>query len=111
VNDDPPGDFGQAKLVVPRPGMAGVHQVGWTRAEPQGERLIRVFFESGIEPCSVLDHVQVDYRPGEVVVTLFEGSDPAAKDQACIMIALSKVVEVVLDQPLGGRQIVDGSEG
>jgi hypothetical protein len=100
----------QSKLVEPRPGMDNVHQTGWERVEILGPNRVRVHFVSGVEPCSVLDHVDVEYRPAEIVITLFEGSDPAARDAACIMIAVYKAVDVDLGEPIGGRQFVDGAE-
>ena len=45
-----------------------------------------------------------------MTITLSEGSDPAAGQVACIMIAEFKRVIVHLDQPLGDRTIVDGAK-
>jgi hypothetical protein len=89
--------------------MDNVHPIEWERVEQRGRRL-RVFFTSGVEPCSVLDHVQVDYRPREIVVTLFEGSDPKARDQACIAMAESKATDVKLTEAVRGRRVVDGAK-
>jgi hypothetical protein len=100
----------ESKLVQPRPGMENVHKTGWERVEILGESRVRVHFVSGVEPCTVLDHVDVEYRPAEIVITLYEGSDPAAKETACIMIALYKAVDVELGQPIGGRRFIDGAE-
>jgi hypothetical protein len=90
--------------------MENVHPVIWRRAEVINDRTVRVHFESGVEPCSVLDQVVVDYRPAEVAVSLFEGNDPAFRDAACIMIAQFKAVDVELDQPVAGRAIVEGNQ-
>jgi hypothetical protein len=70
---------------------------------------ITVFFWSGVEPCYVLDHVDVEYGAGAITITLFEGHDASAGDVACIEIALLKKVVVELDEPTGGRPIVDGA--
>lgn len=99
----------KSQLVQPRPGMENLHPSGWERVEVLGESRIRVHFVSGVEPCSVLDHVDVDYGPAAIVVTLYEGSDPTARNTACIMIAMYKAVDINLSQPIGGRQIVDGA--
>lgn len=104
---DPPGY--KPAIVTPRPGMDNVHPVNWRRAEVLNDRTLRIHFESGVEPCSVLDRVEVDYRASQIAVSLFEGSDPAFKDAACIMIAQFKAVDVPLDQPVNGRTIVDGN--
>ena len=44
-----------------------------------------------------------------MTITLFEGHDPNAGDVACIEIAVFKRVVVQLDEPVGGRAIVDGA--
>ena len=94
--------------VTPRRGMADLRPVEWERARRLGPRTLDIFFWSGVEPCYVLDHVEVIYRPDRVVVTLFEGHDPSAGDVACIEIAKQKVVRVELDEPLRGRRVVPG---
>ncbi|HEV7453026.1 MAG TPA: hypothetical protein VGO16_16905 [Pseudonocardiaceae bacterium] len=97
-------------LVTPRPGMAGVRPVPWDRAEPvTGGRALLVSWWSGVEPCQVLDRVEVQERAPEVVVTLYEGHDPAQPDVECIDIAMEKTTLVKLDTSLGARKIVDGS--
>ena len=90
----------------------------WRAAEPEAPEeptavadddvTVSVGFVSGVAPCSVLDHVDVDYGTDTVTITLFEGHDPSAGDVACIDIGVLKRVIVTLDQPLGGRTIVDG---
>ncbi|HEX2178742.1 MAG TPA: hypothetical protein VHL54_04365 [Actinomycetota bacterium] len=104
---DPPGY--NPNIVTPRSGMDNVHPIGWRRAEVLDERTVRLHFESGVAPCSVLDRVEVQYRPGEIVLTLFEGNDPAFPNAACIMIAQFKAVDVPLDEPVNGRRLVDGT--
>ncbi len=93
----------------PRPGMANVRPIPWTRARVLRPRVIDVYFWSGVEPCHVLDRVEVDYRRRAVRVTLFEGHEPGAEDTACIEIAVKKVVRVRLEQRLRGRPIRDGA--
>ncbi len=100
---------GRAQRVQPRGGMRGLRTVAWKSFVPRGRSAIDVRFWSGVEPCNVLDHVDVEENGDRVVVTLFEGSDPAAEDVACIELALLKVVRVELDQPLGSRKVVDGT--
>ena len=106
----PQGD-GRAQRVKPRSGMADLRPVGWEKArQTSSGRALRVTYWSGVEPCNVLDHVNVDYSPTEITVTLFEGHDPEAGDVACIEIALLKAVVVKLDEPVDGRKIVDGAK-
>jgi hypothetical protein len=99
-----------AQVVQPRPGMAGVrpHIFDHVVANDDGTSLT-VYFWSGVEPCYVLDHVDVREGPTEITVTLFEGHDASAGDVACIDIALLKRVVVHLDAPVGDRRILDGA--
>ena len=100
---------GKPKIVEPTPGMDDVHPVGWDKAKATGPRSVLVTYWSGVEPCNVLDHVDVVYNPKTVEITIFEGSNPADKNTACIEIALLKGVMVQLDEPLGGRKLTDGA--
>jgi hypothetical protein len=97
-------------VVTPRPGMADVHARPFDDAKvaPDGVT-VRIDFVSGVEPCSVLDHVDVAYGAATVTITLFEGHDAAAGEVACIDIGVFKRVVITLDEPLGGRMIVDGA--
>jgi hypothetical protein len=102
-----PGDG--AQLVEPTPGMAGVRPHMFDHAVVEKDGTVTVFFWSGVEPCYVLDHVDVAYGAKAVTITLYEGNDPNAGDVACIEIALLKKVVVPLDEPVGDREIVDGA--
>jgi hypothetical protein len=98
------------QIVVPRSGMTGVRPIAFDSATVRpDDRTVDVRFWSGIEPCSVLDHVDVAYGSDTVTITLFEGSDPSAGTVACPDIAALKQVTVLLDQDLAGRRIVDGA--
>jgi hypothetical protein len=99
------------ELVEPRPGMVDVNPVQWAGVKTSDDgRTLTVRYWSGVEPCSVLDHVDVDYEDDAVVVTLYEGREPTAGDVACIEMAVLKAVRVVLDSPVGGRTIEDGAK-
>jgi len=100
----------QPLVVVPRSGMANVQPIAFASAAVRSDdRTVDVRFWSGIEPCSVLDHVDVEYGVDTVTITLFDGSDPDAGMAACPDIAMLKQVTVPLDQDLAGRRIVDGA--
>ena len=100
---------GKPRFVEPRPGMAGIHRLGWDSAHPRGKRTVDIHFYSGVEPCYVLDHVDIDYRRRAIVVTLFEGNDDSEGEQACIEIAEFKAVRLHLDEAIRGRPIKDGT--
>ena len=71
-------------VVVPTPGMTDVHQIPFqsSHVEPDG-RTVAVDFVAGIEPCSVLDHIDVRYGADTVTITLSEGSDrPPVRSRA-----------------------------
>jgi hypothetical protein len=99
-----------AQLVEPTPGMADTrpHAFDHVVVNDDGSS-VTIFFWSGVEPCYVLDHVDVDEGPGTVTITPFEGHDTVAGDVACIDIALLKKVVVQLDGPVGNRTIDDGA--
>jgi hypothetical protein len=100
----------QPLVVVPRPGMADLRPIAFASAAVRSDdRTVDLRFWSGIAPCSVLDHVDVEYDIDAVTITLFDGSDPHAGMVACPDIAMLKQVTVPLDQALGGRRIVDGA--
>jgi hypothetical protein len=97
------------RTVTPRSGMAGVHPIRWQSIRRVNRRNLLVRFTSGVEPCYVLDHVDVEYGSKHVAITLFEGRDPKAGDVACIEIAELKRVPVELAEPLGNRRVIDGA--
>jgi hypothetical protein len=97
-------------LVEPRGGQVDLRPIAWTRARvARDDRTVTIAFASGIAPCSVLDHVDVEDRPKAVTITLFEGHAPDAGDVACIDIAQLKAVRILLERPLNGRELVDGA--
>jgi hypothetical protein len=110
-NDTPGMDGpGGPQIVEPNPGMADVRARGYDSATVgDDDRTVTIDFVSGIEPCYVLDHVDVDDGANAVTITLFEGHDTSAGDVACIEIGVFKRVIVTLDQPLDGRDLVDGA--
>jgi hypothetical protein len=100
----------KAQLVEPRPGMANVMPIAYDRATIADDDVtLTIRFWSGVEPCAVLDHVDVQQDPDVVVVTLYQGNDPSAGDVACPDLATLKQVSVDLTEPLAGRDIVDGA--
>jgi hypothetical protein len=67
------------QVVVPTPGMSDVRPIASDRARVgNDDRTVTIDFWSGVEPCSVLDHVDIRYGADAVTITLYEGHDPAA---------------------------------
>ena len=109
IGSPPPSGDGPI-VVTPRPGMADVFARPFDTATVSDDgRSVTIDFVSGVEPCSVLDHVGVRARPDAVSITVFEGHDPDAGDVACIEIGVLKRTVVQLDEPVGDRTIVDGA--
>lgn len=104
--------LGEPKLVVARPGQQDPRPVGATRLESslEGRRvLVKVTWYSGVEPCHVLDSVDVDRGGNEFVLTLVEGtSDPNAM---CIEIAELKATIVDLGELEPGEYTIRASAG
>jgi hypothetical protein len=113
TGDDEPvvtDPYDGAQKVEPTPGMVGVNPTAFDRIiVGEHDRTLTIFFWSGVEPCYVLDHVEVDGGLDAITVTLFQGHDASAGDVACIDIALLKKVVVQLAEPVGDRRIVDGA--
>ena len=104
--------LGEPKLVVARPGQLNPHPVGATLLEPsvEGRRvLVKITWYSGVEPCHVLDSVDVDQGGNEFVLTIIEGtSDPNAM---CIEIAELKATIVDLGELEPGDYSIRAGEG
>ena len=116
VSDDPgvgePAPGG-AELVEPQPGQQNVHPVTIERmdATASGTMVsVDAYWTSGVDPCYVLDHVEVAVNDDQTVdVTLFEGtSDP---DAICVMMAVSKHTVFSFDVPGTGTWTVRDSQG
>jgi hypothetical protein len=104
----PPGPIPQP--VEPYPGMADVYPRPFDDASVADDDVtVTIAFVSGVEPCYVLDRVDVAYGTDAVTITLFEGHDPSGGDVACIEIGVFKSVTIALDEPLAGRALVDGA--
>jgi hypothetical protein len=110
ITGAPPPGGGGPMVVEPRPGMVDVYARPFDRARVGDDDMTATIdFVGGVEPCSVLDRVDVRYGTETVTITLYEGRDPDAGDVACIEIGVLKQVVVHLDEPLDGREIVDGA--
>ena len=94
----------------PRPGTDHTRAVQWETAKVHEDDVtVTVTWWSGVEPCHVLDHVEVNEHADRVVITVYEGSQPGY-DGACTAQAVQKHTSVRLSAPLKGRAIVDGAK-
>lgn len=107
---DPGGDQGSMKalevqlreqLVQPR-----AHPFEKSKVVKDG-KAVELYFWDGIQACGGPQRIESEYRPEEVALTLFVGRNPTA--EVCTEQAVYKVLTVSLDEPLDGRQIVDGA--
>ena len=102
------GDGG-ALRVTSRINLVDPKPVPWDRYEPlRGGTALDFYYWSGVEECYGFDHPEVLYERKRIIVTLFEGRVPEA--EVCIELAVRKVVEVALGEPLGDRKVVDGAK-
>lgn len=101
----------EPSITEPQPGQANVHPVGWDRAKVgNDDRTVTIKYWSGVEPCNVLDHINVEYKSDKIVISLFEGNTPSDEDTACIELAVEKTTIVELDEDVAGRKITDGAK-
>lgn len=106
---DQPGEDG-AIQVEPHPEAQGAQPVAWERVSFDREaQALTVYWTSGVEPCTVLDRVDVEYGDAEITVTVLEGAPPEAATISCVMMAQSKKFTVDLDEDPGERRFVDGA--
>jgi hypothetical protein len=90
---------GQPTLVIAKPGQLDPHPVApqQIQASVDGRHvLIKVTWTSGVEPCSVLDSVQVQRSGTTIALTVIEGS--SNRDAMCIEIAMIKATIVDLGE-------------
>jgi hypothetical protein len=73
----------------------------------KGGGAVELYFWDGIQACGGPQRVESEYRAGEVSLTLFVGRNPRA--EVCTEQAVYKMLTVALEEPLDGRQVVDGS--
>ncbi len=103
---------GRPQLVVPNPGQQLVHPVaiGELVARVDGRHVVlNARWWSGVEPCSILDSVDVARDGSTFRIALIEGtSDP---DAMCIAIALEKVTVIDLGELDPGTYTVKPSLG
>lgn len=100
-----------AKPIVPKPGQLDVHQVpaDSLAARVDGNTVVvTAAWTSGVEPCNILDHVEVIRGDGTLSIALYEGHGPG--EVVCIAIAEEHMTEIEIpDVAAGTWSIVDAS--
>jgi hypothetical protein len=64
---------------------------------------VRLSAWMGVEPCDVIDRVEVTESDANVDIEIFRGVGDVAA--TCIAIAVERIIEVQLDAPLGDRTL------
>lgn len=101
----------QAVALTPKAGQENLRKVTFTDVKNVDANTLRINFTSGVEPCDVLDHVEVVETGKSVTITLWMGNAPGDGDTACPALARFVYTDVDLDSALGDREIVDGAAG
>jgi hypothetical protein len=102
----------QPQFVSPKPGQLGTHPVSIVALTPtvDGHHVtIRADWVSGVEPCNVLDRVEVAKDGTTFTVALFEGSSDL--NAVCIEIAAHKATLIDLGELEPGAYVVQSADG
>lgn len=104
-----PGDG--PRQVEPQPGVIDAQPIDWETASIDRDAMtITLTWWSGVEPCTVLDRIDIEYGDEAVTVTVFEGAPENAAAVSCIAMAEQKQATVDLEEDIGQRTLVDGAE-
>lgn len=106
----PPGSVEPSPApVIPTAGLESVHPIQWQNAMVGADdRSVTLTWYTGPPECYGLDRVEVEYKPGQIRLTLYEGIVPGA--EVCTEIAMFVSTTVTLDESVDGRDIVDGAK-
>ena len=99
-------------FVVPQPGQLQTHPVHIDALTPtvDGRRVtVRADWVSGVEPCNVLDRVEVTRAGTTFTISLFEGASDL--NVACIEIAMYKATLIDLGELEPGSYVVESADG
>ena len=89
-------------------GLVDVRPVPIDSVEVLGPTTLELTVEGEVEPCFVIDRVDIVETADAVELTVHAGSEPGA---VCIQIVELHTVVAELAQPLGDRALIDGSTG
>lgn len=90
------------------PELVDVRPVPIFSVRALGPTTLELTVEGGVEPCFIIDRVDVVEASDRVELTVDAGSEP---DVICIQIIELHTTTVELDQPLDGRAVIDATTG
>ncbi|MEV0945452.1 hypothetical protein [Rhodococcus sp. NPDC049939] len=102
----PDQEFGT--VFVPRPDIVQANPTpfeSWSRTEGDN---IAIHFVTGTPACYGADATVVE-TDSSVNVSLRTGILPEAADKMCTLVAVFATMEIQLQQPLGDREVIDGT--
>jgi len=100
------------KFVVPKPGQLDVHPVPADSLATRVDGstiIVTATWTSGVEPCNVLDSIEVARGAGTYTITLREGHGP--EEIACIAIAEQHKTEFEIPDVSPGTYTITDSGG
>lgn len=99
-----------ATEVERNPDAQSVQPVAWEKVSfDRANSQLQVWWWSGVEPCTALSDVTVEFRDDDIVVTVLEGMPPEAAAMSCVAMAQYKTYSVALSEDPGSRPFVDGA--
>jgi len=90
------------------PELVDVRPVPILSVRSLGSTTIELTVEGGVEPCFIIEQVEVVETADQVELSVNAGSEPGA---ICIQIIELHTTTVELADPLGDRAVVDGTTG
>ena len=104
VNEPTPTtSAGDPEITVPTGNAINPQPVTEARVISTEGNEVRFGVEMGVEPCDVIDRVEVTETDTSVDVRIFRGVGDIAA--TCIAIAVERIVVAELDAPLGDRAL------
>ncbi|WP_299046645.1 hypothetical protein [uncultured Actinomyces sp.] len=99
------GTYGP-QVMVPRDDLVSPVPVRWKSWRAVDDTTIEVTYFAGPASCQGV-HALVEQTPQAVTITLSTGALPGSGD--CMAVALSTITTITLNEPLAGRQVIQGS--
>ena len=105
---------GGVELVEPQPGQQNVHPVQLERldATASGTTIsVDAYWTSGVDPCYVLDQVQVNTNDSDMTVDITVNEGTSDPDAICVMMAVPKHTIFSFDVGSTGTWTIRDSQG